>query len=106
MSGFASMFGDRVAAYIALRRSLGYSFRKQASILHALTRYIEAERIDGPLTRETALNFVLSWDGTANGRAIRHGVVRRFAEYLAMHGPRGSIPRRCPDPVRFRRHAS
>jgi len=91
MSGFASMFGDRVAAYIALRRSLGYSFRKQASILHALTRYIEAERIDGPLTRETALNFVLSWNGTANGRAVRHGVARRFAEYLAIHDPRTEV---------------
>jgi len=71
MSGLASTLGDRVEAYIALRRSLGYSFCKQASTLHALVRY-RGERIEGPLTRETALNFVLSWDGTANGRPIRH----------------------------------
>ncbi len=39
MSGLASTLGDRVEAYIALRRSLGYSFCKQASTLHALVRY-------------------------------------------------------------------
>jgi integrase len=91
MSGFDSTFGGQVEAYIALRRSLGYSFRKQASILHAMVRYVETERVDGPLTRQTALNFVLSWDGTANGRAIRHGVARRFAEYLAIHDPRTEV---------------
>ena len=87
MSTFTKTLNDRVEGYIALRQSLGYSFQKQASTLRALVRYVEAEHIDGPLTQETALNFVLSWDGTANGRAIRHGVARRFAEYLALYDP-------------------
>lgn len=88
MSGFAMTLADRVEAYIALRRSLGYSLKNQATILHALVRYIEREALDGPLTRAMALDFVLSWNGTANGRAVRYGVVRRFATYLAIYDPR------------------
>lgn len=88
MSGFARTLADRVEGYITLRRSLGYSFQKQAATLRALVRYVESEQINGPLTQEIALNFVLSWNGTANGRAICHGVARRFAEYLAIYDPR------------------
>jgi integrase len=53
-----------------------------------LVQYAKVEQLDGPLTRDMALNFVFSWEGTANGRAIRHGVVRRFCEYLAIYDPR------------------
>jgi integrase len=88
MSAFAVMLGERVEAYIELRCSLGYSFRKQAATLRALARYVEVEQLDGPLTRNMALSFVLSWEGTANGRAIRHGVIRRFCEYLAVYDAR------------------
>lgn len=87
MNSFAKTLADRVEAYIGLRRSLGYSLRKQAAILRALARYVEGERLDGPLTQRMALNFTLSWNGTANGRAIRHGIVRRFADYLAIYDP-------------------
>jgi integrase len=57
-----------------------------------------AEQLDGPLTQETALNVVFSWDGTTNGRAIRNGVVRRFAEYLAIYDPQTAVldPRALP----------
>ena len=79
---------DRVEGYIALRRSLGYAFHKQAAILRALPRYVAAEELDGPLTRDMALGFVFSWEGTANGRAIRHGVLRRFCDYLAIYDAR------------------
>ena len=88
MSGFARTLAVKVEDYIALRRSLGYAFRKQAATLRALVRYVEVEQLDGPFTRDMALDFVFSWEGTANGRAIRHGVVRRFCEYLAIYDPR------------------
>lgn len=88
MSGFATILAERTEAYIALRRSLGYSLKKQATVLRALVRYIERETLDGPLTQGMALDFVLSWNGTPNGRAIRYGVVRRFADYLAIYDPR------------------
>lgn len=87
MTAFAHELADQVAGYVALRRSLGYAFVKQAAVLQALVRHVEAERLDGPLTRAMALDFVLAWKGTANGRAIRHGIVRRFGEYLAVHDP-------------------
>jgi hypothetical protein len=87
MSSFAKRLTERVEDYITLRRSLGYSFQKQASILRALVRYVEAEQIGGPLTQEIALHFVLSWDGTANGRVVRYGVARCFAAYLAIYDP-------------------
>jgi integrase len=88
MSSFAKILADRVESYIALRRSLGYAFRKQATTLRALVRYVEAQHLDGPLTRKLALGFVMSWPGTANGRAVRHSVVRRFCEYLAIYDAR------------------
>jgi integrase len=88
MSGFATILADRVEAYIVLRRSLGFSLKKQAAILRSLVRYVELEKLDGPLTQAMALDFVLSWNGTANGRANRYGVVRCFADYLAIYDPR------------------
>jgi integrase len=88
MSSFAKILAERVESYIALRRSLGYAFANSATILRALSRYAAAEDPDGPLTQDLAVSFVLSWDGTANGRAIRHGVVRRFCDYLAIYDGR------------------
>jgi integrase len=88
MSSFARTLAIKVEDYVTLRRSLGYAFQKQAATLRALVQYAKVEQLDGPLTRDMALNFVFSWEGTANGRAIRHGVVRRFCEYLAIYDPR------------------
>ena len=88
MSDFAMALAGRVEGYIALRRLLGYAFQNSAAILRALAQYVAAEGLDGPLTQDLALRFVMSWEGTANGRAIRHGVVRRFCDYLAIYDPR------------------
>ena len=88
MSAFAKILTEKVESYIELRRSLGYSFKKQAATLRSLARFVETEQLGGPLTRGLALNFVLSIEGTANGRAIRHGVLRRFCEYLAVYDAR------------------
>ena len=88
MSRFARELADRVESYIALRRSLGFAFQKQASVLRALARYVEAAQLEGPLTRDRALGFIFSREGTANGRATRHGILRRFCEHLAIYDPR------------------
>jgi len=61
MSGFPKVLADRVEGYIALRRSLGYAFRSSAAILRKLARYVAAKDLDGPLTQDLALRFVLSW---------------------------------------------
>lgn len=85
MTGFAQTLAQRVESYITLRRSLGYLFANEATILRALVRYVDSHRLDGPLTQKMGINFVTAWDGSANGRAIRYGVVRRFADYLAIY---------------------
>lgn len=87
MSTFSAKLGEHVEAYVALRRTLGFSLDKQAAILRALVTYVDAKQHDGPLCRRTVLAFILAWEGTANGRAIRYGVVRRFCEYLAIFDP-------------------
>ena len=69
MSTFAKTLADKLEDYIALRRSLGYAFRKQAAILRKLVRYVEVRQLDGPLTRNVAIDFLFSREGTANGRA-------------------------------------
>jgi integrase len=88
MSTFAKVLAERVENYIQLRRSLGYTFCKQAATLRTFVHYAEIERLDGPLTRHMALDFVLAIGGTPNGRAIRHAVLRRFCEYFAIYDAR------------------
>lgn len=88
MTSFAGFLADKVENYIELRRSLGYAFSKQAGTLRAFVRHVVRADLDGPLTRTVALNFVLSFGGAANSRAVRHGVLRRFCEYLAVYDPR------------------
>jgi integrase len=88
MNAFAKILAEKVESYIELRRSLGYAFKKQAATLRAFVQFVEAEQLDGPLTKAMVLNFVLSIEGAANGRATRHGVLRRFGEYLAVFDAR------------------
>jgi len=88
MSIFAGFLSEKAERYIELRRCLGYAFNKQAGTLRAFVRYVERAELDAPATRAMALNFVLSFGGAANSRAIRHGVLRRFYEYLAVYDSR------------------
>lgn len=88
MTVFAGFLSEKAERYIELRRSLGYAFNKQAGTLRAFVRYVEQAELDAPATRAMALNFVLSFGGAANSRAIRHGVLRRFFEYLAVYNSR------------------
>ena len=88
MTAFAAFLGEKVERYIDLRRSLGYAFDKQAGTLRVFVHYVERVELDAPATRTMALDFVLSFGGAANSRAVRHGVLRRFYEYLAFYDPR------------------
>jgi hypothetical protein len=88
MTAFVTFLSEKIERYIELRRSLGYAFDKQAGTLRAFVRHGERSRLDGAATRTTALEFVLSFRGAANGRAVRHGVLRRFYEYLALYDAR------------------
>lgn len=88
MTTFASTVAASIESYIALQRSLGYQFRKQAASLHAFLRYVRSTHARGPLSQALALDFVMVSDLTPNGRAICYAVIRRFAEYHAAFDPR------------------
>lgn len=95
MGTFVTVLTTRVESYIALQRSLGYQFRKQAASLCAFLRYVRSNHSVGPLSQALAVDFVMASNLTPNGRAIRYGVVRRFAEYYAAFDPRtGPFDRR------------
>lgn len=83
MSTFATTLANRMEGYIALQRSLGYQFRKQAAALRAFLRYVQSSDASGPLSQALAVDFVMTGDLTPNGRAVCYGVIRRFAEYYA-----------------------
>jgi len=88
VSPFAIAVADSIEGYIALQRSLGYQFRKQATQLHAFLRYVRSTHARGPLTQALALDFIMSRDRTPNGRAIGYAVIGRFAQYHAAFDPR------------------
>ncbi|MDX8455326.1 hypothetical protein RFM98_21560 [Mesorhizobium sp. VK9D] len=88
MTAFARFLGEKAERYIELRHSLGYAFNKQAGTLRAFVRYVERAQLDGLATRTLALDFALSFSGAANSRVTRHGVLRRFYEYLAVYDAR------------------
>lgn len=85
---FATFLSDKIERYIELRRSLGYAFDKQAGTLRAFVHHVERSRLVGPATRTMARDFVLSFRGASNSRAVRHGVLRRFYEYLVLYDAR------------------
>jgi integrase len=81
MNTFITTLATGVENYIALQRSLGYQFDKQAATLHSFLRDLRSTRATGPLSQTLALDFVMASDLAPNGRAIRYAVIRRFAEY-------------------------
>lgn len=88
MTTFSTTLAANVESYIALQRSLGYQFRKQAASLRSFLRYIRSTHAQGPLSQALALDFVMASHLTPNGRAIRYAVIRRFAEYYTAFDPR------------------
>ncbi len=73
MTAFATFLSEKIERYIELRRSLGYAFDKQAGTLRAFVHHVVRSQLDGPATRTMAIDFVLSFRGAANSRAVRPG---------------------------------
>ena len=85
------MLAIKTDDYIGLRRSLGYAFNTQAATLRTFQDFVKQCHHPGPLTRQLAMEYVLSCNVTPNVRARRHGVLRHFAEYLAVFDARTEI---------------
>lgn len=88
MTSFADALAASIDSYLALQRSLGYEFRKQAGSLRAFLRYVRCARARGPLSQALALEAVMASDLTSNGRSILYAMIRRFAQYHAAFDPR------------------
>ena len=87
MNGFQSVFQEPLAAYIELRRGLGYRFDSEVNLLRAFDRYVH-ERGSTELTQELALEFATNNSNTStNYRFERYRVVRQFSEYRAIFDP-------------------
>lgn len=98
MTMFQSIYAERLASYVELRRQLGLRFEGQEAMLHAFDRYVHEHNHEGPLTEPLARNFALSVsDPTTTIPARRYLVVRHFAEYLATYDP--STPRLNPKAI-------
>ena len=97
MNSFQSLFAERLASYVELRRNLGLRFEGQEAMLLAFDRYVPAGH-RGPLTEQLARDFALAVTDPASPIvARRYLVVRHFAEYLATYDP--STPRLDPKAI-------
>lgn len=98
MSGFKSVFAERLASYVALRRKLGLRFECQEDMLRAFDRFVYDQEHQGPLADQLVRNFAMAVpDVTSTVPSRRYLVVRHFAEYLATFDP--STPRLDPKAI-------
>jgi integrase len=98
MNAFQSIFAERLASYVVLRRQLGLRFEGQETMLRAFDRFAHERDHYGPLTEQLARDFALSViDPTTTVPARRYLVVRHFAEYLATYDP--NTPRLDPKAI-------
>jgi integrase len=87
MSGFQSVFREPIAAYVELRRGLGYQFKDDVPLLRAFDRYVH-EKGSTELSQQLALAFATDNPNSSNSyRFARYKVVRQFSDYLAIFDP-------------------
>ena len=88
MKSFTSIIGERLTSYIDLQRALGFQFERQVSVLRAFDEYLEKRGNPQPLTQELVVGFASADpSGSADKRARRYNVIRRFCEYLVTFDP-------------------
>lgn len=98
MSGFKSVFAERLSSYVALRRKLGLRFESQEDMLRAFDRFAHEHDHQGPLLEQLARSFAMAVpDVTTTIPSRRYLVVRHFAEYLATFDP--STPKLDPKAI-------
>ena len=88
MNTFACHLVHHINRYVELRRSLGYSFKTQATTLRAFGRFVKRRAEAGPLTQQLVLTFVLECQVTPNVRAQRYAFLRNFADYFSIFDSR------------------
>lgn len=88
MTGLRAALAD----YLQLRRQLGFTLERPASLLSSFVAYAEAEGA-GYVTTELALSWAVRPAGAdLSWHAARLSAVRRFAVYLRAFDPRTEVP--------------
>jgi integrase/recombinase XerD len=83
---------DALKEYVALRRALGAHFVTDEAVLRRFVRFAEREGAD-VVTTDLALRWATALGrASARTRALRLGVVRRFAAWLSATEPRTGVP--------------
>ena len=94
---------DHLDNYLKLRRQLGYKLAVPGILLRNFVWYLRKKRV-AFITTDIALRWAtLPVNITQRQRAVRLGVVRRFAEYLSALDPRTEIPAQKLLPFHHRR---
>lgn len=88
MTSFSSEYADRLAAYVELKRALGFQFERQLAHLRAFDAYLLQQGRSAPLSQEMVTSFATHDSSSSISlRARRYRTVRRFCEYLATFDP-------------------
>lgn len=96
-------FAGHLDNYLKLRRQLGYKLGVPGILLRNFVGYLQKNRVPF-ITTAAALQWAtLPANIKPRQRAVRLGVVRRFAEYLSAIDPRTEIPPQKLLPFRYRR---
>jgi len=93
---YVGPLADRLAAFVALRRSLGYELRSQVYILRQFDRVVADEmHCRGPVSRSVVEAFVRSL-AHLSPLTLRHRIchIRQFLLYLKQFEPETFIPDR------------
>lgn len=94
---------NHLADYLQLRRQLGYKLVDAGNLLRGFVRYCEEHKATH-ITTDLALRWATSPPDIGQAqRAVRFGVVRRFAGYLQSIDSRTEVPDRSILPLRYRR---
>ncbi|MHC4934058.1 MAG: tyrosine-type recombinase/integrase [Planctomycetota bacterium] len=92
MSGWMHM-SERVEAYLAARRALGYALHVEGEELRRFAAFAESRGHQGPITKELALAWAhATRTGSALYRARRLEVVRGLARYCVVFESDTEIP--------------
>lgn len=90
----ASELNLRLAAYLAVRQSLGYGMRAEKTLLADFVRFLEKRGALHPIRSQAAFDWATQSTGPrgADGAAARLTMARRFLIHLRAHHPETEVP--------------
>ncbi len=88
---FASKYSSELKDYVAFMQASGRKFGVEATILRAFDRYL-CEQNFPDITEENVLSFVYLVPNLTDAQYHkRHGIIRKFSDYLNLHSAGSTI---------------